>query len=67
MTTRSEGNQRLRELKTNLMTRLARRVMTTRTTGLDGLAKRLLGRPAQSAPPPDPDLEHPIEWDRPLD
>ena len=44
MTTRSERDQKLRELKAALMTRVARRAMTTRTTGLDGLAKSLLQR-----------------------
>ena len=66
MTTRKESDQRLRELKASLMTRLAQRAMTTRTTGLDGFAKRLLERSA-SAPAEDPELEHPDDWDRPID
>lgn len=67
MTTRSERDQRLREFKQGLLGRLAGRAMTTRTTGLDGLAKSLLGRAVGDAPEPDPDLEHPEEWDRPID
>lgn len=66
MTTRSERDQRLREWKNELLTRVAQRAMTTRTTGLDGLAKRLLGKPVDEAEI-DPELEHPTEWDRPVD
>ena len=67
MTTRSEGDQRLRELKASVFTRLARRVMSTRTTGLDGLAKTMLGAKPGEEPPLDPELEHPDDWDRPID
>ena len=67
MTTRSERDQWLRELKAALMTGLARRAMTTRTTGLDGLAKALLDRQVRNAGEPDPELDHPADWDRPID
>ena len=49
------------------MTRLARRAMTTRTTGLDGVAKKLLDRQTAGAVERDPELEHPADWDRPID
>ena len=66
MTTRNARDQLLRELKQSVMTRLAQRAMTTRTTGLDGFAKRLLEKSAK-APESDPELEHPEDWDRPID
>ncbi len=66
MTTRSERDQRLRELKAALLGRLAGRAMTTRSTGLDGLAKTLVGRRAGPVDP-DPELAHPDDWDRPID
>ena len=53
--------------KASLMTRLAQRAMTTRTTGLDGFAKRLLESSVSAPPEPDPELEHPDAWDRPID
>ena len=67
MTTRNERDQLLRELKASLMTRLAQRAMTTRTTGLDGFAKRLLEKSASTPEESDPELEHPADWDRPID
>ncbi len=67
MTTRNERDQRLREWKQTLLARLAGRAMTTRTTGLDGLAKNLLGRAVGGPIEEDPELEHPADWDRPID
>ena len=67
MTTRSERDQWLLELKTSMLGRVAGRAMTKRTTGLDGLAKTLLRRMAGEAAKPDPDLDHPDDWDRPID
>ena len=67
MTIRSESDQRLRELKASLITRLARRALSTRTTGLDGFAKRLLAKQASGPSESDPELEHPEDWDRPID
>ncbi len=57
----------MRELKQSLMTRVAQRAMTTKTTGLDGFAKRLLDRAGGESVDTDPELEHPEEWDRPID
>ncbi len=67
MTTRSERDQRLRELKAALLGRLAGRAMTTRTTGLDGLAKTLVQKTAGGPVVHDPELDHPDDWDRPID
>lgn len=67
MTTRNERDQWMRELKASLMTRLARRALSTRTNGLDGFAKSLLERQASGPIEPDPELEHPADWDRPVD
>ena len=67
MTTRSERDQWLRELKTSMLGRFAGRAMTRRTTGLDGLAKTLLRQMARRPAKPDPELDHPDDWDRPID
>ena len=67
MTTRNEGRQRILEWKAALLGRIARLAMTSRDSGLDGLAKSLLQRNASGPPDPDPELEHPAEWDRPVD
>ncbi|MEM7413061.1 MAG: hypothetical protein AAF430_22705 [Myxococcota bacterium] len=67
MTIRTERDQRLRELKQSMLTRLARRALSTRTTGLDGLAKKMLGKQAGGSVEADPELDHPDDWDRPID
>ena len=67
MTTRNARDQWMRELKASVMTRIARRALSTRTSGLDGVAKSLLERSASGPGDPDPELEHPEEWDRPKD
>ena len=50
-----------------MLTRLARRALSTRTTGLDGLAKKMLGKQAGGSLEADPELDHPDDWDRPID
>ena len=67
MTARNGRDQFLREFKASWMARLARKAMTTRTTGLDGFAKRMLEKVATAPSEPDPELEHPADWDRPID
>ncbi len=66
MTTRSGRDHWILEWKAALMSRLADRALSTRTTGLDGLAKtwleRKLGEVAH-----DPELDHPDDWDRPIE
>ncbi|MEM9174910.1 MAG: hypothetical protein AAGC67_06720 [Myxococcota bacterium] len=66
MTTRNEREQWLREVKSALMTRIAGRAMTRSETGLDGLAKSLLKRTGEEVTH-DPELDHPEDWDRPID
>ncbi len=67
MTTRRERDHWLLELKSALLGRLAGRVMTTRTSGLDGLAKTLVERQSGGPVAHDPELDHPDDWDRPID
>ena len=67
MTTRNGRDQWMRELKASLMTRFARRALTTRKSGIDGIAKSLLERQASIQTEPDPELDHPDDWDRPID
>ena len=67
MTMRSQREQWLLELKASLLGRLAGRAMTTRTTGLDGIAKTLVERKTGQPVPHDPELDHPDDWDRPID
>ena len=67
MTRRNEREQWLRELKAALLGRLAGRAMATGTTGLDGLAKALVERASGGPVAQDPELEHPDDWDRPID
>ena len=57
----------MRELKASLMTRFARRALTPRKSGIDGIAKSLLERQASIPTEPDPELDHPDDWDRPID
>lgn len=61
MVARSEFSHRLRELKLTLMGRLVPKVLSRKTSGLDGLAKKLAARtvPAEVDESIDPDLLHP--------
>ena len=68
MTMRSRSSEWFLERQQVLMSSLARRAMTTRTSGLDGLAKALLRRlGGKRKVEHDPELDHPEEWDRPID
>ncbi len=67
MTMRSERDQRLLELKAALLGRVAGRAMTTRTTGIDGLVKSFVQKQSGGPVAPDPELDHPDDWDRPID
>ena len=66
MTTRNSRDQWVREFKSGLMARIAGRAMSKSETGLDGLAKSLLKRGGGEVAP-DPELDHPEDWDRPID
>lgn len=57
MTTRSELAQRKAEAQARAMARLANRVLSTKRTGLDGVAKSLAARRIVEVPP-DPELDH---------
>jgi len=57
MTKRSELQQRIVETKAILMTHVANRVFSSRESGIDGLAKRMiLGKPVKTLS--DPELDH---------
>ena len=45
---------RVAELKARLMTHIANRAFNSNTTGLDGLAKRMLANTARPRPPGKP-------------
>ncbi|MGB0621458.1 MAG: hypothetical protein ACPGVZ_18515 [Myxococcota bacterium] len=66
MTTRNRRDQWLREFKSAWMARIAGRAMSKSETGLDGLAKSLLKKGGREVPH-DPELDHPEDWDRPID
>lgn len=67
MTTRSGSDQWVRELKASLMGRVVQRVMSARKTGVDGMAKWMVGRTTDAPEELDSDFEHPDEWNRPID
>ena len=64
MAARSEFSQRLREFRLAMMGRVAGRVLSRKTSGLDGLAKRLVSKkaPAASDESIDPELLHPEDF-----
>ena len=66
MTKRNDRDHWFREFKSGLMARIAGRAMSKSERGLDGLAKSLLERGTGELPP-DPELDHPDDWDRPID
>lgn len=61
MAARSELSHRLLELKTGLMGRLVPKVLSHRTSGIDGLAKKLVAKSPPAAPDDSlaAELEHP--------
>ena len=66
MTSRSSFEHRKKELSGTVFGFLANRGMSKKTTGLDGVAKKLIARQSGEVPH-DPELDHPEEWDRPVD
>lgn len=65
MTSRSELDHLRREAQVTLMGRVAGRTFTRRTTGLDGLVKKLIAGRAPAVGP-DPELDHPDpDWQVP--
>lgn len=67
MTTRSGVGQWVRELKVSLMTRVIQRATSSRTTGIDGMAKQMVARSSDAPDELDEDFDHPEEWNRPID
>ena len=67
MTTRSSVGQWVRELKVSLVTRVIQRATSSRTTGLDSLAKQMVARSSDAPDELDEDFDHPKDWDRPID
>lgn len=57
MASRSELSQRRRELQMKLMGRMAPRAFTRKTSGLDGVVKKLMAKQAGPVEH-DPDLDH---------
>ena len=49
------------------MGRVVQRVMSAHRTGLDGMAKWMIGRFVDAPKELDSDFDHPEEWDRPID
>lgn len=66
MTDRTPMEQRRKELGGKVFGFLANKGLSRRTTGLDGVAKKLIAKQAGEVDP-DPELDHPSEWDRPVD
>ncbi len=58
MTSRSNLDQWRRETQAAVFGKLANRVFTRKTDGLDGIAKRVIARQAPTVGP-DPELDHP--------
>jgi len=67
MTRRTDKEQRILERKATRTVRMGGRIFSRKTTGLDGLAKRMVLRRAGGTAPHDPELDHPADWDRPID
>ena len=61
MATRSELGHRLLEWKTAIIGRLAPKILSRKTNGVDGLAKRLIAKTPQAAPDESlaAELQHP--------
>ena len=58
MTQRSEFAQRKAEAQARVMARVANRVLSTKDTGIDGMAKSLAAKRVGGDVPHDPDLDH---------
>ncbi len=66
MTSRSSFEQLKKETGGRVFGFLANKGLSRRTTGIDGVAKKLLASQVGEVPH-DPELDHPAEWDRPVD
>ena len=59
MAARSELGHRLREIRTSIIGRLAPKILSRKTSGLDGLVKKIVSRAPTPDDSPDPELLHP--------
>ncbi|TDT18221.1 hypothetical protein BDK89_3839 [Ilumatobacter fluminis] len=66
MTTRSNLDHMRKELGASVFGFLANKGLSRKTKGVDGLAKSMIARQAGEVAH-DPELDHPEEWDRPVD
>lgn len=66
MTRRSEVGQRKKELTMKAFGALANRGLSKKTTGVDRIAKQLIAKQVGDVSH-DPELDHPEEWDGPVD
>lgn len=66
MTTRSSLAHKRKELGAVAFGFLANKGLSKKTTGVDGVAKSMLAKKVGEVPH-DPELNHPAEWDRPVD
>ena len=66
MTTRRNIDHTKKEAMGKVFGFLANRGLSKRTSGIDGVAKGLLAKQVGEVPH-DPELDHPDEWDRPVD
>lgn len=66
MTDRTPMEQRKKELGGKVFGFLANKGLSRKTTGVDGVAKKLIAKQAGEVDH-DPELDHPAEWDRPVD
>ena len=66
MTNRTNLEHKRKELAASAFGFLANKGMSRKTTGVDKLAKNMIAKQVGEVPH-DPDLDHPDEWDRPID
>lgn len=66
MTSRRPIDHAKKELGGKVFGFLANKGLSKKTSGVDGVAKTLLAKQVGEVPH-DPELEHPEEWDRPVD
>ena len=66
MTSRSAMVHKRKELTAVVFGFLANKGLSKKTSGVDGMAKSMIARQAGEVGH-DPELDHPDEWDRPVD
>ncbi len=66
MTKRRRLTHRRKEISAAVFSFVANKALSKKTTGLDRAAKSMIARQV-GAVVHDPELDHPDEWDRPID